>query len=206
MKYGERYQPLSFIVEFFFLINGRFFDRNFFFFLLPTSVSLLIAIFALLFATSFASFLSWMMSMQSRRARNKLTRWTLRLIFTRVPPWVSFYWVIYQNSAVENVRRGGGKATISCPSNSRIPVKWILPIFRQTVDKKNKKERKENILRILNNLLRAPRWFLLNIIIPSWIYNPSTRIIKVEEFDFIEKKIFQSRRKIRRKKRILLAE
>lgn len=32
MKYGERYQPLSFIVEFFFLINGRFFDRNFFFF------------------------------------------------------------------------------------------------------------------------------------------------------------------------------
>lgn len=206
MKYGERYQPLSFIVEFFFLINGRFFDRNFFFFLLSTSVSLLIAIFALLFATSFASFLPWMMSMQSRRARNKLTRWTLRLIFTRVPPWVSFYWVIYQNSAVENVRRGGGKATISCPSNSRIPVKWILPIFRQTVDKKNKKERKENILRILNNLLRAPRWFLLNIIIPSWTYNPSTRIIKVEEFDFIEKKIFQSRRKIRRKKRILLAE
>lgn len=48
--------------------------------------------------------------------------------------------------------------------------------------------------------------FLLNIIIPSWTYNPSTRIIKVEEFDFIEKKIFQSRKKICRKKRILLAE
>lgn len=35
MKYGERYQPLSFIVELFFLINGRFFNRNFFF--SPTS-------------------------------------------------------------------------------------------------------------------------------------------------------------------------
>lgn len=141
MKYGERYQPLSFIVELFFLINGRFFNRNFFFLQLPTSVSLLIAIFALLFATSFASFPPWM-SMQSRRARNKLTRWTLRLIFTRVPPWVSFYWVIYQNPAVENVRRGGGKATISCPSNSRIPVKWILPIFRQLIKRIKKNGKK----------------------------------------------------------------
>lgn len=81
-----------------------------------------------------------------------------------------------------------------------------------TVDKKNKKEWEEIILRILNNLLRVPPLMILgeyNNISLLNLYNPSARIVKVEEFDFLlgKKEIFQSRRKIRVdiKKSILLS-
>lgn len=66
-----------------------------------------------------------------------------------------------------------------------------------TVDKKNKKEWEEIILRILNNLLRVPPLMILgeyNNISLLNLYNPSARIVKVEEFDFLlEKKKFFNR-------------